>query len=164
MTRHDIILDKAFAQLDKLNKCVRGDKVLDDHSNDLAKILAKGQVPTTWLGEDKTNYSVTAINFIQIINERTVFFRNLNNFKTIPMDVVVKPLRLLTAIKFNFAKIHKANFQDVDFKANFYDTEESLMESKTDESYGFTKLILGMKVQILIYSESFKNLACQDVK
>ena len=78
--RHDIILDDAFARLDKLNKCVRGDKVLDDHSKDLATVLANGQVPTSWLGEDKTNFSLTAINFIQIINQRTDFFRVSSNF------------------------------------------------------------------------------------
>jgi len=111
MTRHDIILDDAFARLDKLNKCVRGDKVLDDHSKDLATVLADGQVPKNWLGEDKTNFSLTAINFIQIINQRTEFFRGLNELKIIPIDVVVKPLRLLTALKFNFAKVQKVNFQ-----------------------------------------------------
>lgn len=85
--RHDIILDDAFARLDKLNKCVRGDKVLDDHSKDLATVLADGQVPKNWLGEDKTNFSLTAINFIQIINQRTEFFRV--SMLVLPLSTIV---------------------------------------------------------------------------
>ena len=57
----------------------------------------------------------------------------------------MKPLRLLTALKFNFAKVQKVNFQDVDFQANFYDTEEKCLDAKNSsdiEGYGFTKLVL----------------------
>ena len=83
MSRHDVILQLAFKQLDKLDKCVRGVKVLDDHSHELAKLLAKGQVPSSWLPEDKTNYSLTAVNFIQIIRNRTEFFKviTIEHFK-----------------------------------------------------------------------------------
>ena len=163
MSRHDVILQLAFEQLDKLDKCVRGVKVLDDHSHDLAKLLAKGQVPSSWLPEDKTNYSLTAVNFIQIIRNRTEFFKviieylfytfqitpkpkcifqSINEFKTIPFDVVVKPLRLLTAIKFNYAKKNKINLQEVDFRVHFYDREEDLLEAKGKDGFGFTKLVL----------------------
>ena len=166
MSRHDVILQSAFEQLDKLDKCVRGVKVLDDHSHELAKLLAKGQVPSSWLPEDKTNYSLTAVNFIQIIRNRTEFFKvitmenykittlvsnfiktfcifqSINEFKTIPFDVVVKPLRLLTAIKFNYAKKHKINLQEIDFRVHFYDREEDLLEAKGEDGFGFTKLVL----------------------
>ena len=164
MSRHDVILQLAFEQLDKLDKCVRGVKVLDDHSHELAKLLAKGQVPNVWLPEDKTNFSLTAVNFIQIVRNRTEFFKvmidnfrintsvsmtnsynifqSINEFKTIPFDVVVKPLRLLTAIKFNYAKKNKINLQEVDFKVHFYDREEDLLEAKGEDGFGFTKLVL----------------------
>lgn len=75
MTRHDAILVSAFDQLDKLNKCVRGHKVLDDNSMALAKVLTTGQVPPVWAGEDKTLFSLTVGNFIRVVNERTGFYQ-----------------------------------------------------------------------------------------
>ena len=76
MTRHDSILAMAFQQLDRLNKCVRGAKVLDDHSKGLAETLAQGKVPKKWLGEVcKSTLSQSIGNFIRIITERTDFYK-----------------------------------------------------------------------------------------
>ena len=88
MSRHDVILQLAFEQLDKLDKCVRGVKVLDDHSHELAKLLAKGQVPSSWLPEDKTNYSLTAVNFILLIiscttKDQILYTRRLRSIQTV---------------------------------------------------------------------------------
>ena len=55
---------------------------------------------------------------------------------------MVKPLRLLTAIKFNYAKKNKINLQEVDFRVHFYDREEDLLEAKGEDGFGFTKLVL----------------------
>ena len=74
MTRHDVILSAAFTYLDRLNKCVRGTKVLDDESMSLADHLSKGRVPQSWLGEDKTLESLKVSNFIRIVNERTTLY------------------------------------------------------------------------------------------
>ena len=74
MTRHDIILSSAFTHLDRLNKCVRGIKVLDDESKNLADHLSKGIVLQSWLGEDKTLDCLKVSNFIRIINERTALY------------------------------------------------------------------------------------------
>jgi hypothetical protein len=73
MTRHDIILTKAFGELDKLERCVVGAKVLDDSSHALAKILTKGYVPKDWLGQSSATFS--ASNFVRMVNERTHFYQ-----------------------------------------------------------------------------------------
>ena len=74
MTSHDTILSSAFTYLDRLNKCVRGIKVLDDESKNLADHLSKGIVLRTWLSEDKTLDSLKVSNFIRIVNERTALY------------------------------------------------------------------------------------------
>ena len=58
----------------RLNKCVRGTKVLDDESMGLADHLSKGRVPQSWLGDDKTLDSLKVSNFIRIVNERTALY------------------------------------------------------------------------------------------
>lgn len=74
MTRHDLVLSSAFNQLDRLNKCVRGLKVLDDDSKILADCLSCGRIPERWLGEDRTIFSLKTSNFVRIINERTALY------------------------------------------------------------------------------------------
>ena len=80
MTRHDMILAMAFQQLDRLNKCVRGSKVLDDHSRELAEVLAQGMVPRKWLGDGKSKMSLSTSNFIRIVTQRTSFYKVLALF------------------------------------------------------------------------------------
>ena len=125
MTRHDAILVMAFQQLDQLNKCVRGSKVLDDHSKRLAETLAQGKVPKKWLGEVcKSRLSQSTRNFIRIITERTAFYKNINDYKLIQLDLIVKPLRLFTAIRFNYARKHNLSLHQVQLQATFMQSDE----------------------------------------
>ena len=75
-----MILAMAFQQLDRLNKCVRGSKVLDDHSRELAEVLAQGMVPRKWLGDGKSKMSLSTSNFIRIVTQRTSFYKVLSLF------------------------------------------------------------------------------------
>ncbi len=66
----------------------------------------------------------------------------MNSTWIFPLDLVFRPLRLLTALRFTFAKDNKLSFEDVDFKVTFYRTKEEVTEAKEDGGYGFTKLAL----------------------
>lgn len=83
MTRHDIILSSAFADLDRLNKCAKGKKVLDNDSERLLSHLEKGRVPRTWMSEDKTLRSLRVSNFVRIVKERVALYKVKSNFMII---------------------------------------------------------------------------------
>lgn len=73
-----------------------------------------------------------------------VIFQSINEVKIIPFDLIVRPLRFLTAIRFNYMRKHGVKFKDVRLQANFYQTEEEVLAeaSKTEGLFGFTRLIL----------------------
>ena len=61
----------------------------------------------------------------------------------IPFDLIVRPLRLLTAIRFNYVRQHDLSVWDVHLHATFYKTQEDLDQARSESSeYGFRKLIL----------------------
>ena len=66
----------------------------------------------------------------------------MNQVDIIPLDLIGRPLRLLTAIKFNYLQQHNLSIWDVHLCATFYQTKEELEKARSDGEYGFKKLIL----------------------
>jgi hypothetical protein len=69
-------------------------------------------------------------------------FQNVNQIEIIPFDLIDRPLRLLTAIRFNYVQQNNLSVWDVHLHATFYRTEEELQKARSDGEYGFKKLIL----------------------
>ncbi len=79
LASHDKVLAVAFSALDRLNRCVQGEKVLDDLSEDLVANLEKGQVPRAWMGEDKIPNALAVANFVSVVEKRTALYKVQTN-------------------------------------------------------------------------------------
>lgn len=54
----------------------------------------------------------------------------------------MRPLRFLTAIRFNYARELRVSVNEVNYVAEFYKTSEELESARKEGSLGFTKLVL----------------------
>ena len=72
----------------------------------------------------------------------------------IPLDLIVRPLRLLTAIRFNHAKIHGVSLHNVRLEANFLESEADF--DPTSGQFLFTRItLLGAQWDFERYSFTF---------
>lgn len=74
--------------------------------------------------------------------------QNINDYQVIQLDLIVKPLRLLTAIRFNYARKYNVSLHQVQLEANFIqakDLQATKMEDN-DDTFLFSRVtMLGAK-------------------
>ncbi len=77
MTRHDLILAIAYEDLEKVNRCVIGEKVLDDISLAIVNTVADGYVPNSWIKRmgGSSSLDITARNFMRLVKERNLLYQ-----------------------------------------------------------------------------------------
>ncbi len=77
MTRHDLILATAFEDLDKVNRCVIGEKVLDDWSLNIVNTVADAYVPNNWTKKmgGTSSLAVTICNFMRLVRQRSTLYQ-----------------------------------------------------------------------------------------
>ena len=99
----------------------------------------------------KSQFSTIRITIIDVLKTKfpqafkhTYVFQNINGYKMISLDLIVRPLRLLTAIRFNYARIHGVNLRDVRLEANFAPSESDV--DHKEDHFVFTRVtMLGAK-------------------
>lgn len=78
---------------------------------------------------------------------RMLCFQNINDYKMIPLDLIVRPLRLLTAIRFNYARKHGVSLHNVRLEATFMELESGAnVDDLDDDQFLMTRVtMLGAK-------------------
>ena len=92
----------------------------------------------------KTIYFKNSLYLLKFKSDQNNFelFQNVNEVDIIPFDLIVRPLRLLSAIRFNYLRQHNLSVWDVQLHATFYQNQEELEKARSEGEYGFKKLIL----------------------
>lgn len=54
----------------------------------------------------------------------------------------MRPVRLLTAIRFNYKRQNSVRLSDVRLQATFYETLEDMEKARSEGEFGFRKLVL----------------------
>lgn len=136
---HCCLLNTATRDLEKLLKCALGQKVLDEESNVLAKKLKDGVVPKKWCSNNANFNDGHTEAFLKTIERRLDFYKNMDTTqgKIVPLSVLFDPLRILMAIKLQYASTNGKSVEDVDYKVTFHESQPS-----ADNGYVFTDLVL----------------------